>query len=236
MSSSPPAAPASGEYSPIDTMQAAFAHLSANPMGHVVVVGVYFFLVYLIVCAGFGAGFATLLAVGPDSHGPGFILAIYGIGALIGLVSAPLGACFWDGYEAATLREIDGQEPVTLGAVGRLALANLAAVLGLLVVNCALSAVGLLCCYVGVFFAMIPFRFAFLVAVDRGVGVGEALAVAWSTFRARMKDHFAGFLTAVVVYLVCSAIPIIGPMAAVPLLVTFEVFTYRALYRESAPG
>ena len=223
----PPGGPGKA-YSPIDTMQAAFQHIFAHLRGHGQVMAAWFvmFISLMVVNIMLTVGFIVGMETRAIDPGTGIALLYGGIFGITVLL-VPIVSIFWYGYQKALLIEVDGGDPVSLARIGHLGWGSIATVLGVFAAGCGLSFVGLLCCYVGVFFVAIPFRFVFLIAVDQEVGVMEAYGRAWTLFRSRMKDHVLALLVVFVVSMIGSAIPLIGGAITFPLLEAFDVLTYR---------
>lgn len=222
-------------YSPIDTLQATAKHLQDHIKGHAIMgitwfFGIQFFVWGLMIVMFVGMFGGIAVSSQSEELGGVTMLAMMGVGALIylGFILAIMMVMY--GYQGAALKEIDGEGEVTLGAVFGGALASIGTIIALGLVNSFLSMLGILMCYVGVFVTVVPLRFTFLLTVDKGLGLTDAMALAWSTFWSRPTDHFLCFLTEMAVSLVLSLIPLIGPIIALPAIVVFDVKSYRAFF------
>lgn len=222
-------------YSPIDTLQATAKHLQDHMKGHAIMgiawfFGIQFFVWGLMIIMWVGMFGGIALASQSEELGGVAMLGMIGVGALfyMAFILAVMMVMF--GYQKAALKEIDGEGEVSLGGVFSGALASIGTIVALGFVNSFLSIVGLCMCYVGIFVTVVPLRFAFLLTVDKGLGLTDALALAWTTFWSRPADHFLCFLTEMGVSLVLSLIPLIGPVVALPAIVVFDVKSYRTFF------
>ncbi len=228
-------------YSPIDTLQATAKHLQDHIKGHAILgitwfFGIQFFVWGLLIVMFVGMFGGIAISSESEELGGVALLGMIGVGSLLylGFILAIVMVMY--GYQRATLKEIDGEGEVSLGAVFSGALGCIGTIVALGFVNTFLSFVGILMCYVGVLITVVPIRFAFLITVDKGLGLTDAIALAWTTFWARPMDHFLCFLTEMGVSLVLSLIPIIGPVVALPAIVVFDVKSYRTFFPKDGEG
>lgn len=220
-------------YDTIKILGDTLEHLRRRPLGHLKVAVLEFvmiqFLVLFLMLLAFG-GVAGVSATSDGDPQPLVVLAAsVGFATLFGAFIMPLALFGW-GYHAATLDELDGKGDVSVGRVlsrvGGVALAGLS----LMVVQCGLGVVGLCFCYIGAFVTTLPLRYAFLLRVDRGLTVTEAVMTAWNGFWAHPGPHFKAMLATLVLTMVLSYIPLIGTMLLLPVLAVFEVRSYRVIH------
>ncbi|GDX80414.1 hypothetical protein LBMAG42_22250 [Deltaproteobacteria bacterium] len=222
-------------YSPIDTLQATAKHLQDNIKGHAIMgiawfFGIQFFVWGLMIVMFVGMFGGIAITSQSEELGGVAMLGVIGVGVLFYMAFILAIMMVMYGYQRAALKEIDGEGDVTFGGVFSGALACIGTIIALGFVNSFLSIVGILMCYVGIFVTVVPLRFTFLLTVDKGLGLTDAMSLAWSTFWARPADHFICFLTEMGISLVLSLIPLIGPMIALPAIVVFDVKSYRAFF------
>lgn len=228
-------------YEPLKIVGETFEHLRQKPVGHVKVALLQFVAIQVVVwttvCLGMFAAIGALVATEGNEGAQALVmLGVWGgIFGLMFLLLPPL-MLFYYGYQAATLAEVDGVEDVSPGAVFTHVKTMAVAMIGMMVIQCGLGAVGLMMCYVGAIFTSLPLRYAFLLKVDRNLGVMDAIAAAWEGFWAKPGAHFASFGTVFVLAMVLSYIPLIGPLIAWPVLAVFEAKSFRKLYGKNGEG
>ena len=229
---------------PIALLTRTADHLRAHPNGHIAV-GIGQFVIstavaMLAICGGLGGslviGVASAILAAASDGGAGQVLAtlvsllIYPFMFFGMLLILPPLVLVYLGYQSATLDEVDGKEDVTIGKVIAIVTGSVGALLALVAVLCGLNLVGVMMCYVGVFFTALPFRYAHLIRYDRKVGVGEALGLAWRGFMAEPGTHAIIFVVEMVISMVLAYIPLIGPAIVWPVLSVFDTLAYRELY------
>lgn len=222
-------------YDPIKVAGETFEHLRQKPMGHVKVSLLMFVglqvIVWGMVCFGMFGMVGGLVATEGNEKAQVVMMLMFYV-AIFGMafVLVPPLLFYYYGYQKATLDEIDGKGEVGPGAVFGNIGALLVPISGLMLVQCGAGFVGLLMCYVGAFFTTIPLRYAFFLKVDREISVMDAIALAWEGFWGNPWDHAKAMGTVMVLSMVLSYIPLVGPMILWPVLAVFEAKTYRAIY------
>jgi hypothetical protein len=227
------------KYDPLAILSATFDHLRENPVGHIKLSLVLFFVLQGVIwgtmCFGGFGMVAGLIATDGDKDAQLALMMLFYLGIFgILCVLLPPVMFFYYGYQKATLDEVDGKGPVGPGVAAKAAMSMLGAIIPLMAVQCGASIVGMLMCYVGVFFTSVPLRYAFLIKADRDVPVMDAVALAWEGFWAKPGAHLLSMLVVFLVAMVFSYIPLVGPMIVWPMMAVFEAKSYRALY--GGPG
>lgn len=117
--------------------------------------------VLVIVLAGDAVFFAFTFAVLPHNHGdappPIFFVGLVIFVLFVMLISAAIHVLFFFSYQLIVDRRLSGLDAVKTSF--RAATKNLGGIIGLVLLNAGLGIIGLLCCYVGVFFVL-PVSFA----------------------------------------------------------------------------
>lgn len=225
-------------YDPIKVVSETFTHLGQKPAGHVKVALTMFLLlqgmVFGLMCLGsFGLVGGMAATKGDAGAQLGLMLLFYvAIFGMFAMMMPPL-MLYYYGYQKATLDEVDGKGDVTVGAVFAHATGALLPLLALMAIQCGVGIAGMLLCYVGVFVTSVPLRFAALLHADRGVGVMEAVGLAWEGFWAQPGAHLKSMLVVMVLAMLLSYIPFIGPMLSWPVLAVYEARSYRAIHGAS---
>lgn len=231
---------------PIPLLTRTVDHLRAHPEGHIQVALAQFGLMLGVtfgsICAGVGGSLlfgiaGALLSGGDDGGGLGglLMLLIYPMMGMVVLLVMPPLMMLYFGYQSATLDEIDGKEPVSIRRVFGLVMGSLGAFVALAGVGCGMSLLGLMLCCVGIFLTSLPFKFAHLIRHDRQVDLGEALGLGWRGFMADPGSHAVVMVVEMVLAMVLSYIPLVGPALLWPVLAVFDSLAYRELYpREGA--
>ncbi len=220
-------------------LQDTLRHLQAHPSGHIA-----FGLVATVVlqACGMGLGLGGSAAVWLGSlatmvFGPAGLLGIVvggaffvlGFAALMWLTSAAFMA-----YQKATLDEVDGRGDVALGTLRGALLGSVGLLCALSLVQCGLGLAGLCLCYVGIFVTSVPFRFAWLLAVERQLGLADALAAAWTAFWEAPADHLISYGLMMLVMMTLGSVPLVGLLVAWPFFAVAEAFTFRQLFPRGA--
>ncbi len=231
---------------PVALLSRTLEHLRANPEGHVLMGVAQFVLVNLLtfgmICCGMCGGMFVAVpaaiasaAAGADPDAAGGVataasLLVYPLMGLGMVAILPAITLVYASYQVAVLDEVDGKGKVSLGKVGGVLTGSLGALLGITLLQCGASMVGVMLCYVGIFLTALPLKFVHLVRHDRQVGVMDAVGIAWDGFRAEPATHAAVFVTEIVMSMVLAYIPLIGPMILWPTMAVFDSMAYRALY------
>lgn len=210
-------------------------HLQAHPTGHVAF-GLVATVVLQVSGIVLGVGSSAAASLGSLStmvFGPAGLLGIVVGGALFVIGFAALmwfTSIAFMAYQKATLDEVDGRADVALRTLRGALVGSMGLVIALSLAQCGLGLLGLMLCYVGTFITSVPFRFAWLLAVERQLGAVDALAAAWRTFWASPADHLVSFGLMMVVMMTLGSIPVVGLLVAWPFYAVAEAYTFRQLF------
>jgi hypothetical protein len=161
---------------------------------------------------------AATLAVTIAGFTVGFLLIV---GLSLGLM--PL----YRGYLRFALKvhrgEPAGREDVLWG------FRNLGKVIGLVVLQGALTVPAALCCYFPAFFVGTALFFSFMVLVDREVGPVECLTASWALVKPRFLEMLVVMFILVFAMMVLAYVPFIGSIAGILVFVAAMVVIYDDL-------
>jgi hypothetical protein len=161
---------------------------------------------------------AATLAVTIAGFTVGFLLIV---GLSLGLMPLYLG------YLRFALKvhrgEPAGREDVLWG------FRNLGKVIGLVVLQGALTVPAALCCYFPAFFVGTALFFSFMVLVDREVGPVECLTASWALVKPRFLEMLVVMFILVFAMMVLAYVPFIGSIAGILVFVAAMVVIYDDL-------
>ncbi len=234
-----PAPPGSGDgpYSPVDAVQYGWAKFTKSPATLLVpvlltfiVVGVVYFLMFFVILA---PAFDSGVTINDDGtatfdEGPSFVLTMVLMGIIIlvvGIVGQIISAALIKGGLDVT----DGKSP-SLGELfegwdkGKVIVAA--------IIVASLTAVGYILCYVPGIIVAFLLQYTLYFVIDKQMAPLDAIKASFAFTTGHLGDTILFYLLAAVVAFVGALLCGVGLLAAIPVILIGQAYTFRRLNGE----